>query len=39
MEGTDERAKARSSLGEIRGFAFDLDGTIWAGPELASRRG
>src|SRR5208337_1862646 len=23
-----------SSLGEIRGFAFDLDGTIWAGPTL-----
>jgi HAD superfamily hydrolase (TIGR01450 family) len=23
-----------SSLGEIRGFAFDLDGTIWAGPKL-----
>src|SRR3954454_24336728 len=25
---------ARSSLGDIRGFAFDLDGTIWAGPTL-----
>ena len=23
-----------SSLGGIRGFAFDLDGTIWAGPKL-----
>ncbi len=23
-----------SSLGGIRGFAFDLDGTIWAGPTL-----
>ncbi len=23
-----------SSLGMIRGFAFDLDGTIWAGPTL-----
>lgn len=23
-----------SSLGKIRGFAFDLDGTIWAGPKL-----
>ena len=25
---------APSSLGGIRGFAFDLDGTIWAGPTL-----
>jgi 4-nitrophenyl phosphatase len=25
---------ARPSLGDIRGFAFDLDGTIWAGPTL-----
>jgi 4-nitrophenyl phosphatase len=25
---------ARPSLGDVRGFAFDLDGTIWAGPTL-----
>ena len=30
---TSERRRP-SSLGEIRGFAFDLDGTIWAGPTL-----
>lgn len=27
-------SKGPSSLGAIRGFAFDLDGTIWAGPKL-----
>ena len=27
-------SKGPSSLGAIRGFAFDLDGTIWAGPTL-----
>jgi 4-nitrophenyl phosphatase len=25
---------SRPSLGDVRGFAFDLDGTIWAGPTL-----
>lgn len=33
MEGTGPGADS-SSLGRIRGFAFDLDGTIWAGPTL-----
>lgn len=33
MEGTGPGA-APLSLGRIRGFAFDLDGTIWAGPTL-----
>src|SRR4051794_39973459 len=32
--GESRAHRARSSLGEIRGFAFDLDGTIWAGPTL-----
>jgi len=33
MEGTAPSA-GPTSLGRIRGFAFDLDGTIWAGPTL-----
>ena len=33
MEGTGPGADP-PSLGRIRGFAFDLDGTIWAGPAL-----
>jgi 4-nitrophenyl phosphatase len=33
MEATRASANLRL-LGEIRGFAFDLDGTIWAGPAL-----
>ena len=33
MEGTAPGA-GPASLGKIRGFAFDLDGTIWAGPTL-----
>jgi HAD superfamily hydrolase (TIGR01450 family) len=28
------RSNDPMSLTEVRGFAFDLDGTIWAGPEL-----
>src|SRR3954453_7567310 len=32
--GESQAHGPRSSLGEIRGFAFDLDGTIWAGPTL-----
>ena len=34
----DERAKARPHWEQVRGFAFDLDGTIWAGPTLLARR-
>ncbi|MBV8488531.1 MAG: hypothetical protein JO161_09660 [Planctomycetaceae bacterium] len=33
MPGTQAREGYRC-LGEIRGFAFDLDGTIWAGQRL-----
>src|SRR3954471_11630036 len=33
MERTGPGADS-PSLGRIRGFAFDLDGTIWAGPAL-----
>lgn len=32
---TDSRASSiLKSLGELRGFTFDLDGTIWEGPRL-----
>src|SRR5262245_49739693 len=37
LEAEMERSKPGArwgSLGEIRGIAFDLDGTIWAGPTL-----
>ena len=37
LDGSDERKRERgpaSALGKVRGFAFDLDGTIWAGPML-----
>src|SRR4051794_17445324 len=33
MEGSGAGGE-RISLGMIRGFAFDLDGTVWAGPSL-----
>lgn len=32
--GEETTDSARLSLADIRGFAFDLDGTIWAGPTL-----
>lgn len=31
---TDDPQRTRETLRELRGFAFDLDGTIWEGPRL-----
>src|SRR5579883_3442341 len=31
---TDHPLRTRETLRDLRGFAFDLDGTIWEGPRL-----
>ena len=39
MIRTAEQARSARLPGDLRGFAFDLDGTIWEGPSPPSRRG